>query len=373
MDEKVIRESVPIGDICRVYGASTSPGMTATIIVTMERSGGISKHYDTELPRAIELARKGVLSWVDHTASDLKGAADVAMRFGFSQALMGSLMSEKLSEYVDLDSELGLKIPSVRVERPEPEIEPTYFLVRDNLILTIHGMEASHMLQFTRYADIILRKMNRSVTLSERRTMFLIRLLDENCNDHFDQLRFIEDHADAVGYELSEMNAPIRDVGKRIFQVKHITIVYLSTLWHLLDVINSLRYGDADLIDDNQKILGKMNLMSEDVSRQVELSEVMSEVLVSGMDVLQALYSNQLLIVSNRMVLALTWMTVLGTALLVPNTLATIFAYVIGLDFDLMIWSVLVIIMATATMSSLAYWWTKSWTVVPRSPDEYLA
>jgi uncharacterized membrane-anchored protein YitT (DUF2179 family) len=66
-------------------------------------------------------------------------------------------------------------------------------------------------------------------------------------------------------------------------------------------------------------------------------------------------------------------MTVLGTALLVPNTLATIFAYVIGLDAPLMIWSVLVILMATTTMSALAYWWTKSWTVVPRSPDEYLA
>jgi magnesium transporter len=266
-----------------------------------------------------------------------------------------------------------MKIPSVRVERPEPEIEPTYFLVRENLILTIHGVEASHLAQFFRYADVYLRKMHSSITLSERRTSFLIRLLDENCNDHFDQLRFIEDHADAVGYELSEMDAHIKDVGKRIFQVKHITIVYLSTLWHLLDVINSLRYGDAELIDDNQKILGKMNFMSEDISRQVELSEAMSEVLVSGMDVLQALYSNQLMIVNNRMVLALTWMTVLGTALLVPNTLATIFAYAVGLDFDIMVWSVLVIILATATMSSLAYWWTKSWTVVPRSPDEYLA
>ena len=206
-----------------------------------------------------------------------------------------------------------------------------------------------------RYADVNLRKMHSSLTISERRTSFLIRLLDENCNDHFDQLRFIEDHADAVGYELSEMDAHIKDVGKRIFQVKHITIVYLSTLWHLLDVINSLRFGDAELIDNNHKILGKLNLMSEDISRQVELSEAMSEVLVSGMDVLQALYNNQLLVINNRMVLA------------------TIFAYLIGLDFDIMVWSVLVIIMATATMSSLAYWWTKSWTVVPRSPDEYLA
>jgi magnesium transporter len=373
MAENIIRESVPIGDICRVYGARSQPGLSTTILVTIERSGAITKHYDLTMPRAIDMATTGLFSWVDHTAADIRDIDDVALGFGFSKGLIDSLKSEKLSEYADLDTELGLKIPSVRVERPEPEVEPTYFLVRDNLILTIHGVEASHLAQFSRYADAYLRKMHSTTTLSERRTLFLIRLLDENCNDHFDQLRFIEDHADAVGYELSEMDAHVKDVGKRIFQVKHITVVYLSTLWHLLDVINSLRYGDAELIYDNQKILGKMNLMSEDISRQVELSEAMSEVLVSGMDVLQALYSNQLLIVSNRMVLALTWMTVLGTALLVPNTLATIFAYVIGLDFNIMLWSVLVIIMATATMSSLAYWWTKSWTVVPRSPDEYLA
>ena len=373
MDANEIRESVPIGDVCRVYGPRSIPGVSATIVVTVERSGNIAKHYDLVMSKAIEMARTGVFTWADHTASDLDDAAEVAMGFGFSKALMDSLRTDKLSEYVDLDTELGMRIPSIRVERPEPEIEPTYILLRDNLILTIHGVEASHIMQFSRYADTYLKKMHPSMTLSEKRTTFLIRLLDENCNDHFDQLRFIEDHADAVGYELSEMSVQIKDVGKRIFQVKHTTIVYLSTLWHLLDVMNSLRFGDAELIDDNQKILGKMNLMSEDVARQVELSENMSEVLVSGMDVLQALYNNQLLIINNRMVLALTWMTVLGTALLVPNTLATIFGYVIGLDFALMIWSVLVILMATTTMSTLAYWWTKSWTVVPRSPDEYLA
>jgi magnesium transporter len=372
MVENIIRESVPIGDVCWANESRTTPGVSATVVVTMGRSGTVTKHYDQVMSRAIEMAASGYFSWVDHTASDIAEAKAVAVGFGFSAGIMDTLRNDDLSEYADNDTELGLKIPSVRLERPEPEIEPAYFLMRENLILTIHGVEASHLMHFSRYADTYLRKMP-AQTLSERRTMFLIRLLDENCNDHFDQLRFIEDHADAVGYELAEMDAHIRDVGKRIFQVKHITVVYLSTLWHMLDVINSLRYGDAELIDDNQKILGRMNQMSEEVSKQVELSEAMSEVLVSGMDVLQSLYANQLLIVNNRMVLALTWMTVLGTALLVPNTLATIFAYALGLDFNLMIWSLLVIIMATITMSSLAYWWTKSWTVVPRSPDEYLA
>jgi magnesium transporter len=372
MDTNEVREAVPMGDGGGFNGPRSTPGVSTTILVSVNSSGAIFKHFDLVMSKAVDMAGTGTFSWVDYTASDIADAAKVAMAFGFSRPLMDSLSTDKLSEYVDLDAELGMRIPSVKVERLEPEIEPTYFLVRENLILTIHGVAASHLMQFSRYADTYLRKLG-SMTLSEKRTLFLIRLMDENCNDHFDQLRFIEDHADVVGYELSEMRIHIRDVGKRIFQVKHTTMVYLSTLWHLLDVINSLRFGDAELIDDSQKILGKLNLMSEDVSRQVELSENMSEVLVSGMDILQALYNNQLLVINNRMVLALTWLTVLGTALLVPNTLATIFGYVFGLDFELMLWSVLVIIMATATMSSLAYWWTKSWTVVPKSPDEFLA
>jgi magnesium transporter len=373
MDVNEVRESIPVGDLCPVNSTRSTPGVSTTILVSVQSSGSITKHYDIVMSKAVNMVELGTFTWVDHTASDIEDAAEVAKGFGFSKALMDSLKTDKLSEYVDLETELGLRIPSVRVERPEPEIEPTYFLVKDNLILTIHGVAASHLVQFSRYADSILRKMSPTQTLSEKRTIFLIRLLDENCNDHFDQLRFIEDHADLVGYELSEMTIHIKDVGKRIFQVKHTTIVYLSTLWHLLDVINSLRFGDAELIDNNQKILGKLNLMSEDVCRQVELSENMSDVLVSGIGVLQALYNNQLLMINNRMILAFTWMTVLGTALLVPNTLATIFGFVIGLDFGMMLWSVLVIIMATASMSGLVYWWTKSWTVVPRSPDEYLA
>jgi magnesium transporter len=356
-----------------VNGSRSTPGVSTTVLVSMNRSDQVVKHYDLVMSKAVEIVASAALTWVDHTAADMRDAIEVAIFFGFSRNLMDSLRTDKLSEYVDMETELGFRIPSVKVDRPEPEIEPTYVLVRDNLILTIHGVEASHLMHFSRYADNYLRKISSATTISERRTLFLIRLLDENCNDHFDQIRFIEDHADAVSYDLTSMSVDIRDVGKRIFQVKHTTIIYLNTLWHLLDVINTLRFGDAELIDDNQKILSKLSIMGEDVSRQIELAEKMSEVLVSGMDVLQALHNNQLLIINNRMIMVFTWMTVLGTALLVPNTLATIFGYVIGLDFTLMIWSVLVIIMATTTMSILVYWWTKSWTVVPRSPDEYLA
>ena len=99
-------------------------------------------------------------------------------------------------------------------------------------------------------------------------------------------------------------------------------------------MVNSLRYGDADTITDNQKVLNKIGLLADDLNRQISLSEHMSEVLASGLEVLQSLYNNQLQILNNRMSLTMTWLTILGTAVLVPNTLATIFGFALNVDLQ---------------------------------------
>jgi len=59
-------------------------------------------------------------------------------------------------------------------------------------------------------------------------------------------------------------------------------------------VINSLRYGDAETITDNQKLLQHIGILGDDINRQIALSEHMSEVLVSGLEVIQTIYNNQL-------------------------------------------------------------------------------
>ncbi|HZV47715.1 MAG TPA: hypothetical protein VFG06_10280, partial [Thermodesulfovibrionales bacterium] len=56
----------------------------------------------------------------------------------------------------------------------------------------------------------------------------------------------------------------------------------------------------------------------------IELSEQMSNVLSSGLEVMQSIYNNQLQNLNNRFALVTAYLTVLGTAFLVPNTIATI-------------------------------------------------
>jgi magnesium transporter len=47
-------------------------------------------------------------------------------------------------------------------------------------------------------------------------------------------------------------------------------------------------------------------------------------VLASGLEVMQSIYNNQLQNLNNRFALVTAYLTVLGTAFLVPNTIATI-------------------------------------------------
>jgi magnesium transporter len=87
---------------------------------------------------------------------------------------------------------------------------------------------------------------------------------------------------------------------------------------------HSLQYWDADLITNDEKLLGRIGILSNNIDRHIELTEQMSNVLSSGLEVMQSIYNNQLQSLNNRFALVTAYLTVLGTAFLVPNTIATI-------------------------------------------------
>jgi len=134
-------------------------------------------------------------------------------------------------------------------------------------------------------------------------------------------------------------------------------------------VINSLRYGDAETITDNQKLLQRIGILGDDINRQIALSEHMSEVLASGLEVLQTIYNNQLQMLNNRLAFIATWLAVLATAGLVPNTMATIFG--IGKINDLIDWPwiVAILIVSTIFCTYLIYLLFKRKEWLPPKPE----
>jgi magnesium transporter len=159
-------------------------------------------------------------------------------------------------------------------------------------------------------------------------------------------------------------------LGPKIYEMKHALITYLNALWQSVDVLHALRYGDAQLITDDPKLLYRINLLTEDVNRQISLAEHLSEVLASGLEVLQSIYNNQLQALNNRLALVMTYLTIVGTAVLVPNTLATIFS---SSAFDMKSsdigWYVALLVVSTVVITGLVYWWVKRQGWIPRKVD----
>jgi magnesium transporter len=311
---------------------------------------GIPKKVESDsISEIVGLLKEDALEWMDFSVENIKeDSYFIGSSLKFSLQLVASVLSNRYSAYEDLETELGIMIPVVRVEKFDVKIIPLIILIRKNLIITIHSKEVIRLQKIYRYADIFMKKIRHDLPWNDKITILLTRILDENNEKNFSGLRMIEEEGDELGKYMVDVNAPRAQIGADIYKMKHALITYLNMLWASWDVINSLRYGDAELITDSPKLLQRIGILHDDINRQIALSEHMSEVLASGLEVLQTIYNNQLQKLNNKLAFIATWLGVLATAGLVPNTLATIFG--IGKINDLIDWPWILFILISSTV-----------------------
>lgn len=267
----------------------------------------------------------GSISWVDYVVDDFeKEVVPVAVTSGFSEVLVRSLIKESKSAYEDFGNELGMMIPAIVAKGFDVRVEPLIILIKENLIVTLHTTEVKRFFRLRRYAETFMKKLPSKMPGADKITNVLIRILDENNSRNFEHLRDIEEEGDKLSKNLSDPKTPREVIGRQIPKMKHALSKYLGGLWSTLDVLNSLRYGDADLITDEPRILDRLSMLVTEVNTQIGLAEHLSEVLASGLEVMQSIYNNQLQILNNRLALMMGYLTIIGTALLVPNTIATV-------------------------------------------------
>jgi magnesium transporter len=379
MEQTIVNEVVEVpqnGSVPAVRpptnsGAGGEAAKARGVCVTLPANNRPQKMFSDSPLDFLPSIKNSSLTWINFGVKDMeKDAPLLATTFGFSESLVPTLLKGYYSNFEDRDHELGLMVPAVRVIKLELVCYSLLVLVRKGLILTIHTEEVMRIVNFSRYADAFIRKLPESMPAEDKLSLMLVRILDENNSRNFEQLREIEDQADWLAESLLNTKVDRNNLGRNIYELKHTLIVYLNTLWRSLDVLNSIRYGDAALITDNPKVLAKVNMLVEDVNQQISLSEHMSDVMASGLEVLQSIYNNQLQILNNRMALAMTWLTILGTAVLVPNTLATI-GGMLSLQGSMLWWYIGVIIIATVFATFLAYWWVTQKVSVPVRADEW--
>jgi len=340
------------------------------VCVSLPATGKPVRVLGNHVSEFISTLQGSTLAWINVMVDDVeRDGSDIATRLGFSASIVPAALKGHYAAFEDRETEMAIMVPVVKIAGLDLSTYPLLILVRKDLIVTVHSLDVQRLVLFSRYADTYLRKLPPTMPQPDKLTLMLGRILDENNSYNFEHLREIEEQADKMSEMLLDPSTPRLEIGRKVYDMKHALITYLNTLWRTLDVIHSLRYGEAELVSDNPKTLAQIGLLVEDVNRQISLSEHMSEVLASGLEVLQALYNNQLQILNNRMALTMTWLTILGTAVLVPNTLATIFGFVFNVGTKEMVWSLAVMTSATIGATYLAYWWVRRWVQLPKSPS----
>lgn len=343
----------------------------STLCVGVMENGQTHRYESDSTGEMREKLRSFSIAWIDYKTDKLKEeAASVAASLGFNPLLPASLLQEQYGSYEDFDLELGLMLPVIKVEKLQVIASPLLILIRKNFILTIHATNLTRFERLGRYAETFLKKIPHKLLLQDKITVLLIRVIDQNNEKNFEHLRYIEEEGDNISEMLSNPKIPRFELGPQIYQMKHALITYLNTLWSTRSVLDSLRYGDAELITDDLRLLARIEALNRNVQNQTALSEHMSEVLASGLEVLQSIYNNQLQILNNRMAMVMTYLTIIGTAVLVPNTLATIFSSsIFGLGPEDRGWYIIMLVASTVLATLAAYWWVKRKGWLPRKFD----
>ena len=342
----------------------------------VESSGKTFKQEAESSNNFLELVSRSMVAWVDYISDDpMKDLPAVAAQMGFSEAFISNLSCCDQLNYQDFDTEMWLDFPSIQIRGTEVKAYPLIALIRKNLVFTIHvRLVDKRFIRLRRYSEAILRKIPIDIKPEDRLTILISRILEANNDSNFRHLRVIEEFGDDLNRDLMDRDADKSVLGPKIYEMKHALIIYLNALWESVDVLQAIRYGDAELLTDDPKLVNLFAAMVEQVKSQIGLSEHMSEVLASGIEATQSIYNNQLTIANNQLTISnnrltvlnnrfaklVAYLTLIGTVLLIPNTIATMLGnsvWVFGPEF--MGPYVVLFIGATVVGTLVMWFWMK--------------
>jgi len=207
--------------------------------VAVSPSGDIFKQETESLADLLRICKNSALAWIDFWTEDFeKDAPRAATELGFGSRLTSSLYGDYSVTYQDFDSEMGMRLPSIQVTQFEVKSNPLLLLLRKNFVLTIHPLSVDQRFtRLRRYSDAILRKIPADIPAEDKLTVLLSRIIDENNDRNFEELRRIEERGDELSQSLANAETPRDKLGLEIYQMKHGLIIYLNALWETVDVL----------------------------------------------------------------------------------------------------------------------------------------
>ena len=331
--------------------------LKAVSIAGIEEQGVPFKKESIALDEAAKTISIGNLTWIECVVDDIVDETPKILEKLNIKMDPKVLLSGYVTAYEDAGDTLGIMLPFIVTGDSRTQTSPVLIFMKKDLIVTIHDDYGGKITKLYNYSNSLMRKLPKEPEQwADRQTILLFRLMDEVSETNFSSLRIIVEQAEQLEIDLAGSRQSDRDVGYELSNMKRSLLTFLNAVWATHDTVRNVKFGDPDMLTDDDDILEKFEVILGRLDRQIQMAENVMEVISTGVTIIQTETSNQL-------TKLIVWLTVAATAVLVPNTIATIF----GIP-DLQIsWTWVIPILAVSTFMSafITYRWTKQWRVNP--------
>ncbi|MEO9277941.1 MAG: CorA family divalent cation transporter [Nitrososphaera sp.] len=321
-------------------------------IAGLQPDGVPFKTPSVDLTEAVRVATGGHLTWIECVVDNIVEETPKILEklsIGMDPSL---LLSGYVSSYEDRGDTLGIMIPFVVPGNNTTQTAPLLIFIKKDLVLTIHDDYGGKITRLYNYAPTLLRKLPKEPdNWTDRQTLLLARIIDEISESNFSILRLIVERAEQFEIDLAGSRQVTRDISLELSNMKTSILTFLNAVWATYDTVHNLKYGDAEMMSDNESILAKFEIILGRLDRQIQMSENIMQMAATGANVIQTE-------VTNKVTVLIIWWTVAGTAELVPNTIATAF----GLypNHEAIFWPIISIIVGSAAVATtVAYMYVR--------------
>lgn len=324
----------------------------AVSVAGLESEGTPFKKPSVQLDEAAHAISIGNLTWIECVVDNIvEETPKILESFGIVMD-PSVLLSGYVSSYEDREDTLGLMIPFVVPGNNTTQTSPLLVFMKKNLIVTIHDDYGGKITRLYKYSNTLLRKLPKEPEQwADRQTILLARIIDEISEANFSILRLIVERAEQFEIDLAGSRQVNRDISLELSNMKTSLLTFLNASWATYDTVHNLKYGDAEIISDNESILAKFEVILGRLDRQIQMSENVMQMVATGANVIQTE-------VTNKITILIIWWTVAGTAELVPNTIATVFGLMPQHEL-LFPWVLTTIVVSAALATTVAYYYVR--------------
>jgi magnesium transporter len=332
------------------------PMIKTVSVAGLESEGVPFKKPSVQLDEAARTISLGNLTWIECVVDNITTESPkILENLGISMDPT-ILLSGYVSSYEDRGETLGLMLPFVVTGNNKTQTSPILIFIKKDLVVTIHDDYGGKIARLYNYSSTLLRKLPKDPqNWADRQTILLARIIDEISETNFSILRLIVERTEQLELDLAGSRQIERDLSLELSNMKTSLLTFLNAVWATNDTVQNLKYGDAEMVSDNDIILAKFEVILGRLDRQIQMSENLMQMIATGINVIQTQ-------VSNKLALLVVWFTVAGTAVLVPNTLATIFSLFPDHQNNFG-WMLSTIVISTIVSAFVTYKYTKRWRV----------